>query len=282
MKLGLVLEGGASRTLFSCGVMDALLENKIYADYVIGVSAGIAYGVSYASGQIGRNLKVSAFMSDKRYMGFKHLLNPKNRSYYNMPFVFEEIPNNLVFFDYDAFAAYPGRVVAVVTNLETGKPEYIDVPRNKNFFKLIEASCALPIMFQPIELDGKPYMDGGISDSIPYRRAISEGCDKLITILTREKDYVKTDEQGTALAKHMYKKYPEFIRAIKDRPKQYNESRSSLFEYCKKCGAIVIMPEKTDGFKRTESDFGKLKNLYNDGYETAQKMMPQIIEYLNS
>lgn len=282
MKLGLVLEGGASRTLFSCGAMDALLENKIYADYVIGVSAGIAYGVSYASGQIGRNLQVSEFMSDKRYMGFKHLLNPKNRSYYNMDFVFEEIPNSLVHFDYDAFAAFPGRIVAVVTNLETGKPEYIDVPRNTNFAKLIEASCALPIMFQPIELDGKLYMDGGISDSIPFRHALHEGCDKLITILTREKNYVKTDEQGASLARIMYKKSPEFIKAIENRPKQYNDSRSSLFEYCEQSGAIVIMPKDTYGFKRTESDYSKLKKIYDDGYETAQKMMPRILEYLNA
>lgn len=282
MKLGLVLEGGASRTLFSCGVMDALLENKIYADYVIGVSAGIAYGVSYASGQIGRNLQVSAFMSDKRYMGFKHMLNPKNRSYYNMNFVFEEIPNSLVHFDFDAFAAYPGRVVAVVTNIKTGKPEYIDVPRNNSFFKLIEASCALPIMFQPIEIDGKTYMDGGISDSIPYRHALTDGCDKLITILTREKSYVKTEEHGASLARLVYKNNPEFLKAIENRPKQYNDSRSSLFEYSEKSGAIVIMPENTTGFKRTESDYDKLKKLYDDGYNTAQIMMPQIIEYLNS
>ncbi len=282
MKLGLVLEGGASRTLFSCGVMDALLEEKIYADYVIGVSAGIAYGVSYASMQIGRNLQVSRYMSDKRYMGFRHLFNPKNRSYYNMSFVFEEIPNNLVHFDYAAFAAYPGRVVAVVTNLETGKPEYIDVPRNKEFYKLIEASCALPIMFQPIEIDGATYMDGGISDSIPYRRALAEGCDKLITILTREKSYVKTDEQGAVWARKLYKNNPEFLKAIENRPNQYNGSRSSLFEYCEKNGAIVIMPENTDGFKRTESDFDKLKALYDDGYNMAKQMMPQIIEYLNN
>lgn len=282
MKLGLVLEGGASRTLFSCGVMDALLENKIYADYIIGVSAGIAYGTSYASGQIGRNLKVSSLMSDKRYMGFKHMLNPKNRSYYNMDFVFKDIPNSLVPFDYDAFAAFEGDVIAVVTNLETGEPEYIDVPRNKNLAEALEASCALPILFQPIRIGEKLYMDGGISDSIPYKKALSDGCDKLITILTQEKGYVKTDEKATSLAKLLYKKNPKFLDSLLNRPKQYNNSRASLFEYSEKSGAIVIMPENISGFKRTESDYDKLKKIYDDGYALAQKMMPQIIEYINA
>ena len=105
MKLGLVLEGGASRSLFSCGVMDALLEENIIADYVIGVSAGIAYGTSYVSRQIGRNLELSVdYMHDKRYMGVRHLFNPKNRSYYNKDFAFRAIPKTVVPFDYDAFA----------------------------------------------------------------------------------------------------------------------------------------------------------------------------------
>ena len=127
MKLGLVLEGGASRALFTCGALDALLEEKIYADYVIGVSAGIAYGTSYVSRQFGRNLELSLkYLHDKRYMGTRHLLNPHKRSYYNMDFAFKEIPQSLVPFDFDAYANYSKNVtvLAGVSNMNTGKIEY--------------------------------------------------------------------------------------------------------------------------------------------------------------
>ena len=130
MKSGIVFEGGASRGLFSCGVMDALLEEKIFADYVIGVSAGIAYGTTYVSGQIGRNLELSTkYMHDKRYMGFHHLLNPKKRSFYNMDFAFREIPEKLVPYDFEAFRQSPAKAVATLTNIHTGKPEYFVLPK---------------------------------------------------------------------------------------------------------------------------------------------------------
>lgn len=131
MKLGVVMEGGASRTVFSCGVTDCLLEEEIMPDYLIGVSAGIAYGVSYLSRQKGRNRIIfEKYMSDKRYMGMKYLLDRNMKSYYNVPFVFGEIPNKLVPFDYEAFAAYPGEVEAVVTNIHNGQAEYLPVPRD--------------------------------------------------------------------------------------------------------------------------------------------------------
>ena len=156
MKLGLVFEGGASRSLFSCGVMDALLEEEIFADYVIGVSAGIAYGSSYISRQKGRNLELSTkYMHDKRYMGIKHLLNPKNRSYYSMEFAFRQIPEKLVPFDFDAFSENTKNkaAIAVVTNLETGKAEYKELSRDDWDYqiRLVWASCALPMLFKPSE-----------------------------------------------------------------------------------------------------------------------------------
>ena len=109
MKTGIVLEGGALRTIFSSGVCDALLERDLLPDYVIGVSAGIAYGVSYVSRQKGRNLEIlTKYANDKRYMGMKNLLDPANRCYFGLRFTYETIPNQLVPFDYDTFAAYPG------------------------------------------------------------------------------------------------------------------------------------------------------------------------------
>ena len=178
MKLGLVLEGGASRVLFSCGVMDALLEEKIYADYVIGVSAGIAYGTSYVSRQSGRNLKLSLkYLKDKRYMGLRHLLNPKKRSYYNMDFAFRQIPENLVPFDFEAFTKHSKVTPAIagLTNMNTGKIEYITLPTDDwdLHLRILWASCALPFLFQPEYINGIPYMDGGIAAPIPFKKAVA-------------------------------------------------------------------------------------------------------------
>ena len=130
MKTGIVLEGGAVRTIFSTGVCDALLTRDLLPDYVIGVSAGIAYGVSYVSKQSRRNLDIMVnYINDKRYMGFGNLLRLDNRAYFGLDFVFGTIPNELIPFDYDTFAAYPGEVEAVVTNMDTGKAEYFPVER---------------------------------------------------------------------------------------------------------------------------------------------------------
>ncbi|WP_330408928.1 patatin family protein [Roseburia inulinivorans] len=176
MKLGMVFEGGASRTAFSCGVMDAFLEEELMPDYFIGVSAGIAFGVSYLSKQKGRNLKLlEEYMADKRYMGLKYLFDRKKKSYYNIGFVFDEVPNKLLPFDYETFAQYKGVVEACVTNIHTGKAEYLKVPQSVEMKDTLVASCSLPILFQPVKIGRHYYLDGGIADSIPsgmlWRRA---------------------------------------------------------------------------------------------------------------
>ena len=153
MKTGLVLEGGALRTIYSTGVMDAMLSKDLMVDYVIGVSAGIAYGVSYVSKQPQRNLEIlTRFVNDRRYMGLKNLVDKHNRSYFGLEFSYETIPNELVPFDYDTFAAFPGKVEAGVTNLETGKAEYLEVPRRDDSFLLLQATCAMPLMLSLIHI----------------------------------------------------------------------------------------------------------------------------------
>lgn len=281
MKLGITMEGGASRTIFSCGVTDALLEEQIMPDYFIGVSAGIAFGVSYLSGQKGRNLQIARqYMGDKRYMGPRHLLNRKNRSYYNIPFVFEEIPNELIPFDFEAFAAYPGKVVAGVTNLHTGKPEYLEVPRDDRSFRVLVASCALPILFQPVRIGKHYYLDGGISDSVPFRQAMEEGCDKNIVIVTRERDYVKRTESSTGMVRRLYKKYPKIVEDMELRPQRYNACMKELYEAEARGEVFVIAPETTLGVGRTEGRADRLTALYEEGYRQARKQMEDLKRYL--
>lgn len=145
MKKGIVLEGGALRAIFSSGVCDALLEQDVMPDYLVGVSAGIAYGVSYLSRQPRRNLKVvTTYARDHRYMGMRNLADKNNRSYFGLKFAYDTIPNQLIPFDYDAFEAWPGQVEAVVTNLNTGKAEYFPVPRRDRESTLLQATCAMP------------------------------------------------------------------------------------------------------------------------------------------
>lgn len=282
MKLGIVCEGGANRTIFSCGVMDVFLEEGLLPDYYIGVSAGIAYGVSYLSGQKGRNLELmETYMADKRYMGMRHLIDRGERAYYNTKFVFDEVPNTLLPFDYEAFAAYSGRVEAAVTNIHSGRAEYFEVPRGKDMKDLLVASCALPVLFQPVKLGQHYYLDGGLSDSIPYEHAWAEGCDRLIVILTRERGYVKTRERGAErLTERLYKRYPRIVEDMELRPARYNECLRKLMESEQAGEVFVISPNTTYGVGRTETDTEKLRKLYDEGVGIARAQMAPLRRYL--
>lgn len=279
--LGVTFEGGANRTVFSCGVIDALIRNKIKSDYIIGTSAGIAYGVTYSSGQYGRNYKIiKDYIADKRYQGVRHMFNVKNRSFYNLDFVFDEIPNKLILFDYDAYFNFRGNIIATVTNVETGKPEYLEVPRDDRKFMILRASCSMPLMFPIVEINGRKYLDGGVSDSIPFRQAMRSGCDKNIVVLTRERTYRKKEESITKLVEFAYRRYPEFIKTYKQRPYDYNKCIEELEELESSGKVFVIAPDTTMNVSRTDSDTRKLKALYKHGYDVAMRYMPKLIEYL--
>lgn len=283
MKLGVVCEGGANRTVFACGVMDALLDEKIMPDYFVGVSAGIAFGVSYLSGQRGRNIEVvEKYMADKRYMGARHLFNKNERAYYNTQFVFEEVPGKLIPFDYDAFAAYPGKVEAVLTGLHSGKAAYVEVPRGKDMRDTLVASCSLPVLFQPVRIGNHYYLDGGLADSIPYEHALKEGCDKVIVILTRERGYVKEEEKATKITEHFYRKYPKIVEALKTRAEHYNASMEKLRELEKEGKIFVIAPQTTYGVGRVDRDIAKLRKLYEEGLKITEKEKEALHRYLGT
>ena len=280
MKTGLVLEGGALRAIFSSGVCDALLEGGLMADYVVGVSAGIAYGVSYVSRQPRRNLEVvTRFAPDRRYMGMNNLADKGNQSYFGRKFVYDTIPNQLVPFDYDTFAAYPGQVEAVVTNLNTGVADYLPVPRRDRECTLLQASCAMPLMFPVIEIDGQPYLDGGIGDAIPWRRALDQGCDRVVVVLTRTRDYRKKADRMMRLIRKRYRDYPNFLRAMEDRAERYNQSRDELFRLEKEGRILVVAPHSTLGVARTERNTEKLRLLWAEGYQQAVDRMEEIRNY---
>ena len=277
MKLGLVLEGGALRTIYSTGVLDAMLERDLMPDYVVGVSAGIAYGVSYVSRQPRRNLEiVTRYVNDRRYMGMNNLVDRHNRSYFGLEFSYQTIPNELVPFDYDTFEAFPGEVEAVVTNLETGEAEYKPVPRRDDKFTLLQATCALPLMFPIYQLDGKPYMDGGVAVSVPYQRAFDMGCDRVMVVLTKPRSFVRKRERALPLIRRTYGQYPNFCRAMEERAQRDNASRQELFRLEQEGKALVFTPDSLHGVGRIEHDPEKLRMLWAEGYQQAVERMDEI------
>ena len=281
MKTGIVLEGGAIRTIFSTGVCDALLTRGLMTDYVIGVSAGIAYGVSYVSKQSRRNLDIMVrYINDKRYMGWENLLRRGNHAYFGLDFVFETLPKQLVPFDYDTFAAYPGEVEAVVTNMDTGRPEYFPVERGDDRLKLLQATCALPFLFPVYTIQGRPYMDGGASDAIPFERAFAKGCDRLIIVLTRERGYVRRPEKLQHLIDLAYHKYPGFCEAMRHRADTYNKVRGQLFQLEREGKVLLFAPKSTVGFHRTERDIDKIKALWQDGYDQGIARLDEVETFL--
>ena len=282
MKLGLVLEGGAHRTIFSCGVMDAFLDAGISVSYVIGASAGITYGVSYVSRQKGRNRDMlGTFVQKPQYMGIRHLLSPCNRSYYNLKYVFDTIPNKLLPFDYDTYNAFDGEVLAAVTNMQMGRAEYLPVHGDDPQWKILQATCALPLLFKAIKIDGVKYADGGIADSIPYAKALSDGCDKVIIVLTRERSYRKEDEKTLHYAVNKYKhKYPAYAELLRTRHDRYNESIEEIAKLEAAGRVYVIAPEDTLDVGRTEKDTDKLLALYAQGYAVAMQQRPALEQYI--
>lgn len=275
----LILEGGTFRPIFSAGVMDALLDNNIIFPYCIGVSAGITNGISYISKQKGRNLEVlTKYRNDKRYLGYGNFL--KCKSLFGLDFVFDEIPNKLVPFDMDTYKKYTGKVLIGVTNAKTGKTEYLDGKDLDDKATFLRATCALPIFFPVIKINDNEYYDGGLCDPIPIKKAIVDGNEKHLIILTQPKGYTKDlSKKNIIVSKLLNHKYPNLKNAFLTRHKSYNEILKFCEELERQDKAIILRPEyKLESF---EKDVNKLKSNYDHGYDLATKHLPQIKSLFN-
>ena len=273
---GLVLEGGSFRPIFSSGVMDALLDADVMFPYCIGVSAGITDGFSYISKQHGRNLKIlKDYRHDKRYLGVRNLLTSK--SIFGLEFVFEEIPNKLIPFDWETFQQYEGTFLVGVTNVKTGQIEYLNGKDLDKKNTIVKATCAIPLAFPPISWQGKEYYDGGICDSIPVKKALADGNDKLLIILTRPSGYVKTCGKSNRFAANILKhRYPNMVEPLLNRHLQYNEA----IELCNRLEAdgraVVLRPAEEGIIDSFEKDTAKIEQSYQYGYRLAQENMDKI------
>lgn len=271
---GLILEGGTFRPIFSAGCMDALLDYDMMFPYCIGVSAGITDGFSYISKQKERNLNILVdFRHDKRYIGKRNFL--KHRSLFGLDFAYDEVPNRIYPFDWETFRKYEGEIRVGVTNVYTGEAEYLDGKELDSKCTMLRATCAIPFLFPEIEINGKKYYDGGLADPIPVRKAIADGNQKNLIILTRPKEYRKKLGKSTYTAAKLLKnKYPKLTPLLLNRHLAYNETVA----YCERLEAegkaVILRPAHP--IESMEKDVEVLKQTYRMGYEMTVSKMEKI------
>lgn len=278
MRVGLVLEGGAMRGLYTAGVLDVFLDENIPIDGIVAVSAGALFGVNYPSKQKGRALRYNLnYLKDKRYMGLHSLLTTGN--IVNKEFAYYEVPFNLDRFDEQAFKQSDIDFYATVTNLNTGLAEYKKITSVLEQMEVLRASSAMPLVSKIVELDHQPYLDGGIADSIPLSKAQSLGFDRLIVILTRPLEYRKKSS-SSRLYERVYRTYPKFVQTWKNRAKQYNDTVEKIINLEAKGDIFVIRPSKTLPIKRLEKNLSKVQAMYDLGILDTKRVMEDVWNYL--
>lgn len=277
----LVLEGGSLRCMFTSGVLDVLVKEGIELSYVNGVSAGTMAGMNYISKQTERTMKINTeYLHDKRYLSLRNML--KNREIFNFDFLFGELSTNLIPFDFETFEHSPQRFEAVATRCKTGKPEFFEKGRCSDIYKAVQASSSMPVLSKMITLDGKQYLDGGISLPIAYNRAFEEGYEKVVVVLTRDHGYRKKPiSKITEMGYHRYfKPLPDLLASLEEVPERYNRMQEEIDELEKAGRIFVIRPQSPVTVSRVEQDVEKLRNLYIEGKETAYEQLADLKRYL--
>ncbi len=274
------MEGGGMRGAFTTGVLDFFLDKNLIFDKVYGVSAGACHACSYLSRQRGRAFRVVAdYINDSRYMSYANLL--KGKDFFSEEFVYHTIPDGLNPFDYKAFKEYDGEFYCVVTNCSTGEAEYIRAKDLREDIDIVRASASLPILSKMVNIGGEDYLDGGMTDSIPVKKALADGAKKCVAVLTRDDGYVKEPNKIYPLAMLLHPFHNPLGLAMKHRHEMYNETLKYVKE-AEEAGKIFVLrplAEKLD-VSRLERDRSKLVKLYRHGYETAAANYAPLMKYL--
>ena len=278
MKVGLVLEGGAMRGMYTAGVIDVFLENNILIDCIISVSAGALFGINYCSKQKGRVLRYQKkYIKEKDYMGIKSLL--KTGNVINKKFAYYDIPFKLDIFDEDEFSKSKTKFYLTTTNIETGQAEYIRIKNTKQEMEYFRATSAMPFVSQIVEIGNKKYLDGALADSIPIEKMKELGYDKIIVVLTKPYGYKKR-KPPQFLANKKYKEYPNLVEAINTRYKRYNETVDKINNLEKQNDIIVIRPSHKVKIGRIEKNINKIQQMYDLGVEDTKKILNKLKEYI--
>ena len=267
----LILEGGGMRGVFTCGVLDSLMDRGIRFPYTIGVSAGACNGLSYISHQRGRAKYSNIDMLDKyHYIGLKHLLFKGNIMDFEL--LFDKFPNSIIPYDYAAYAATGERFEMVTTNITTGRAEYFEEKHApKRIIDIVKASSSLPYVCPIAEVDGVKMLDGGIADSIPIGRARELGYTNQVVVLTRNKGYRKPKGRSF-VPPFVYRRYPALREALAMRNTIYNQQIAEVEELETRGKITVIRPERPIEVGRMERDTRKLLALYEEGYALAERL----------
>lgn len=273
-KLGLVLEGGGMRGIYTAGVLDVFMDYGLTFDGVIGVSAGALHGCSFVSGQRGRSLRYyTKYCRDKRFMSLRNLVRTGDLA--GRDFCYHEIPEKLDPYDYEAFQRSSTRFYVGCSNLETGRAEYLPITDMKGQIERIRASASLPFVSRIVKTDGMKLLDGGCTDSIPVKAFLRMGYTRNVVVLTRHQGYRKKPER-TALAPLVYRRYPRFVRALRRRHLVYNRTLDEIARLEQSGRIFVIRPSVPLTIGRMEADPEALKRVYEIGVRDAKRRMAEL------
>jgi predicted patatin/cPLA2 family phospholipase len=280
--VGLVLEGGGMRTTYTGGVLDAFMDAGVDLGYVIGVSAGANAGSHYVAGQRERSHRVFVdLVADPRYAGWRNVV--RERSWFGMDFLFRTLPDELAPFDYEGFRASPRTLVSGVTDCGMGTARYFaQHDRDPRWYvqTLLRATCSLPVLSPPVAVEGRPCLDGGVSDSIPIRRAVDDGNRRNVVVLTRNAGYRKPPPRLRGPGRILLARYPAVYAAMLRRPAVYNASLQ-LVERMERAGsAFVLRPVRPLEVDRMERDLVRLEALYRQGYDETMERMADLEAWL--
>lgn len=276
MKTGLVLEGGAMRGMFTAGVLDVLMEEKIEFPGAVGVSAGAVFGCNYKSKQNGRVIRYNtAYCKDPRYCSFRSLL--KTGDLFGADFCYRELPQTLDIFDMKTYRENPMEFYVVSTDCETGKPVYhkCETAGEKDL-EWMRGSASMPLCARIVEVDGYKLLDGGISDSIPLRYFEGIGYEKNVVVLTQPRGYRKSPNKAMPLMRRALRQYPNVLRAMENRHNVYNETVQYVFKKEKEGDAFVICPPEKLPIGHVEHNAEKLRTVYEIGRREAKRCIREL------
>ena len=278
-KLGLVLEGGAMRGLWTAGITDVMMENDIWPDGLIGVSAGAAFGCNYKSRQIGRAIRYNTqYAKDGRYSGLKSLLTTGN--YFNAEFGYHIMPNQLDIFDDDAFNQNPMMFYVVCTDVETGQPIYKELKTtSEETYDWIRASASMPLVSKIVELEGYKLLDGGVADSIPLAYFESLGYKRNVVILTQPLGYQKAHNRLMPLMRMSLRGYPKMIEAMDKRHIMYNRQLEFVAQAEREGRCLVIRPEKKIPIGHISHDPNQMRLVYEQGRTVGEQYLNRIRDF---
>lgn len=275
----LVLEGGAMRGQFTAGVLDFFMDQKLFCERVIGVSAGALCGYNYVAGEDGRTCYLNTkYCADWRYLSLKSFVRTGNAC--GREFAFDEIPNRLEPFNYAAFDESPMKLVTVASNLVTGEADYHEFVDSRADLPYLIASSSMPLVSQIVEADGKLLLDGGTCDSVPLLHSMLTGAKKHVVVLTQAAGFEKGPDKMMALLRQRYGLYPYYVERLQHRHFEYNRMYRALPRLHDAGEAFVIRPPEPVTISNMEKDPDKLFALYEQGYAEAARTWPALQAYL--